>query len=162
MPFLAERNQYANQKTVSLALVVVMLFALAMSTFADSRAINGGSYSAGTVRHKFTTSASATKQTHECWSTVVDSSFSSYFYTEGNEDDAIEGYHDTYVVDESGTKLTGSKRVGFNKSETFYVREMAVGPSTNTVKLQIYNPMYNSGSTTLILKTTGALSATKN
>lgn len=150
------------KKVVSFVLVVTMLFALAISTFADSRAINGDLYSAGKVRHRFTTSATATKDTSEFWTKAVDNAASSYFYTEGNEDNATKGCHTTYVVDGNGTKITSGKEVGFSATVTFYVSEMNIAPNTNTLRLQIYNPMYGSSGTTQILKTTGLFTATTN
>lgn len=144
------------KKVVSFALVVTMLFALAISTFAESRSLNGGNYSAGTVKHQFNTSATATKSSSQSWSRVTDNSLYSYYYKEDDPDTTVEGSHYTYLVDASGSKLTSKwKEVKSGKAAVFTTEDMDKNSNSNTVKLQIHNTEYSK--TKRILKTNGIL-----
>lgn len=145
------------KKTVSFALVVVMLFALAIGTFAEARTTSSASYSAGKVKHKFTTSAYLSKSSSEKWTQIVDVPSYSRYCREDSDIEDLAAYHRTYLVDGNGNKLSDSyKDIWFGGTGTFSLGELKTSSST-AAHLQIYNPKYG---TEWYLKTAGTFNGT--
>lgn len=143
------------RKMLSRILVVVMLLTCTVSAFAEVRTISNGTYIAGKVKHKFTTSNYVTKALDETWLQVRDDADYSYFCNENTGEKDEEGYHHTYLADYNGNKLTSSyKVVNTSGEEVFYSTEMSGLNSYTLIKLQIYNPKYG---TAWYLQTSGTI-----
>lgn len=146
------------KKTVSFALVVVMLFALAISTFAEARTTSSGTYSAGKVKHKFTTTKSVTKSASETWVKIEDVVSYSKFCTEGSDVEDLASHHVTYLADSNGNKLSSfSQDIWLADTGTFPTSVVEDLSDYSTIKLQIYNPKYG---TEWYLKTAGTIKGT--
>lgn len=147
------------RKIISSALIVTMIFALAIGTFAEGRTLNGGEYIAGTVKHRFNTNATSTKTSSQSWGIVTENSSYSKYYKEGDSDNATAGSHLTYLVDANGSRLTSNgKTIESGESISFTTTDMDRNSSSNSIKLQIHNTRYSD--TKEILKARGLLTST--
>lgn len=135
-----------------------MLFALAISTFAEARTTSSASYSAGKVKHKFTTTRSVTKNASETWTKIEDVVSYSKFCTEDSDVEDLASHHVTYLADEDGNKISSySQDIWLADTGTFPTGVVSGLSGYSTIKLQIYNPKYG---TDWYLKTAGTIKGT--
>lgn len=147
-----------TKNVIAYVLVVMLLVAFAVSSFADARSTSSASYSAGKVKHKFTTSAYLSKSSSEKWTQIVDVPSYSCYCREGSDiEDLAAAYHRTYLVDGNGNKLSDSyKDIWLGGTGVFSSDELKESTST-AAHLLIYNPKYG---TEWYLKTAGTFNGT--
>lgn len=147
------------KKRILCCILAAILLAMTIPAFAEGRSMEEVSYDAGyttPVRHWFKTSRSVAKNSGETWLSIMDDADESYFCNK-NGGNAVQGNHNTYLANNNGDIIsTSSKNVPFSGSASFSARDMGENSATNIIRLRIYNPKYNSDSTTQYLQTKGS------
>lgn len=145
------------KKNVMCIALSAILLVMAIPVLAATNAYSA-SYSASEVNHYFNTSNSITKSDSEIWTKLQDViSYSKYCSKSSGAVVNETGSHTTYLISASGTRLSGAQTkegAGTLTYSSSTVIEKA--NSAGTVKLQIYNPEYNS-SLKVYLKTAGTI-----
>lgn len=144
------------KKNVMCIALATILLATTIPAFAATSTYKA-SYTKDKVNH-YCTSNSVTKSDSEIWMQLQDVISYSKYCSKSSETVVNEtGSHTTYLVSASGTRLSGAQTkegAGTLTYSSSSVIEKA--NSAGSVKLQIYNPKYNS-SDNVYLKTAGTL-----
>ncbi len=147
-----------NRKVVAYVLVIMMLVASAVSSFADARGTSSAPYTAGKVKHKFTTSRYVSKSASETWMKIEDVVSYSKFCTEDSDVEDLASHHVSYLADEEGNKISSfNQDIWLADTGTFPTGVVSGLSGYSIIRLQIYNPKYG---TEWYLKTAGTIKGT--